>query len=257
MCIDRQRMADELFFGQSQILDSYAPPTHPLVNPEARHYDFDPQAAAELLQSVGWLDLDNDPATPRLSQGVPGLPGGIPFEFTYLTTDEEEKQRAAQIVKDSLAQCGIQVNVATSDWNDLLAPGPDGPVFGRNFSMAQFGWVTALQPPCFLYTSTEIPGPYPEYPKGWGGANASGYSNPDFDGACQQAFTSLPDTPEHQEAHFRAQAIFAEELPAVPLYLRLKLVAMRPDMCNVVVDASAESALWNLEAFDYGENCGS
>jgi hypothetical protein len=40
------------------------------------------------------------------------------------------------------------------------------------------------------------------------------------------------------------------------LYSRLKLVATRADMCGVNVDPSADSALWNLEAFDYGENCG-
>ena len=256
MCIDRQRMADELFPGQSAVPDTYVPPGHPLANPEAKAYPFDPQAGAALLQAAGWVDSDSNPVTPRVSLGVPGVVDGTPFTFTYLTADDAERQQVAQILKESLAQCGIQVEISAGNYEQLFAPGPDGPVFGRNFAMAQFGWVTSLEPPCFLYTTQEIPGPYPKYPKGWGGANASGFSSPEFNQACQTASTSLPDTPAYQSAHFQAQAIFAEELPSIPLYLRLKVVAMRPDMCNVEVDPSADSALWNLEAFDYGESCG-
>ena len=55
-----------------------------------------------------------------------------------------------------------------------------------------------MEPACFLYTSEEIPGPYPQYPKGWGGANASGYSNLQFDLACRQALNSLPDAARTQ-----------------------------------------------------------
>jgi peptide/nickel transport system substrate-binding protein len=139
--------------------------------------------------------------------------------------------------------------------DQLFAPGPDSPIFGRNFDMAQFGWTSSIEPPCFLYTSNEIPGPYPDHLRGWGGANASGFSNPDFDQACLIARFSLPDSQEYGEVHRRAQEIFAEELPAIPLYLRVKVAAMRTDLCGAVPDPSAASALWNLEAFNYGEAC--
>jgi peptide/nickel transport system substrate-binding protein len=65
----------------------------------------------------------------------------------------------------------------------------------------------------------------------------------------------MPDNPAYQAAHYQAQSIFAEELPALPLYLRIKLVVTRPDMCGVKVDPSADSALWNLESFEYGDGC--
>jgi peptide/nickel transport system substrate-binding protein len=254
-CIDRQQMADELFFGKSQVPDTYVPPMHPLYDSKARHYNFDPQAASKLLESVGWLDADKDPTTPRLSRGVPGVPDNTAFQFAYLTADDEEHMRAAQMVQASLAQCGIKVNISAKPSSQAFAPGPEGPVFGRQFAMAQYAWVSSTVPPCFLYTTDEIPGPYPQSPKGWGGANASGYSSPQFDQACPQALTSLPDDPAYKEAHLKAQEIFAEDLPAIPLYLRLKLVATRPDMCEVTLDPSAESDLWNLEVFNYGTGC--
>lgn len=254
-CIDRQKMAAELFLGKSQVVDSFVPPNHPLYNPDVKKYSFDPQAAAQMLQAAGWMDPDNNPSTPRVATGVAGVAEGTPFEFDYLVPEEGEKPQAAQIVKDSLAQCGIRVNIRTQSTDQLFAPGPEGPVFGRDFTLAQFAWVTSLQPPCFLYTTGEIPGPFPDYPKGWGGANVTGYSNPEYDQVCQAAMTTLPDSPDYQKLYQQAQAIFAEDLPAIPLYLHLKVVAMRPDMCGVKVDSSADSALWNLESMDYGKTC--
>jgi peptide/nickel transport system substrate-binding protein len=254
-CIDREKIAAELFLGRSSVPDTYLPPAHPLANPEIRRYPFNPQEASAALQAAGWVDADNNPATPRQAQGIPGVPDGTPFTLTWITSDEPEKQRAAGLVQEALAQCGVQVNAGAGPAETQFAPGPDGPVFGRKFDLAQYAWMTGFEPPCFLYTTSEIPGPYPEFPKGWGGANASGFSNPEYDQACLRAQAALPGTPEYEAAQRQAQAIFAEELPAIPLYWRLKLAAYRPDLCGVQADPSAENALWNLERFSLGEGC--
>ncbi len=255
LCLDRARLVQELSLGETLLPYTYVHPAHPLANPDVRQYPYDPNAASTLLESLGWLDDDGDPGTPRVAISVPGVPDGTPFEVSLLTTDEPQKQQAALMMQEWLAQCGIRLAIVGLPWETLLAPGPEGPVFGRNFSLAQFGWISALYPPCSLYVTGEIPGPYPDYPKGWGGANASGYSNPAYDRACQEALATLPGMPENRASHYQAQQIYAEELPTIPLYLHLKMIAARPDMCGVVVDPSAESSLWNLENFDYGEGC--
>jgi len=254
-CIDREGIASRLFPGQSGTLDTYVPPMHPLYNPEVPKYSFDPQAASSSLEALGWVDTDNDPQTPRLARGVPGIPDETPLQITYQTVNGEVRQQAAEMVKDSLAQCGVKLNITLMDWDKLFAPGPGGPIFGRQFEMAQFGWETSVEPACFLFTSDEIPGPCPEATKGWGGANATGYSNPEFDRVCKTAFNTLPGQSEHADAHRQAQAIFADDLPVIPLYLIPTRLAMRPDMCHVTLDPSAGSALWNLEAFNYGDAC--
>jgi peptide/nickel transport system substrate-binding protein len=256
MCIDRQRIVDELLLGVPPVPDGYLPPEHPLYYAETTHYDFEPQAALELLASAGWDDYDEDPNTPLTSNGVLGVPDGTAFEFTYLVPEDEMRQAVAQIVQESLDQCGIWANIQSQDWSALLAPGPDGPVFGRAFDMAQFGWAESQVPHCFLFLSEEIPGPYPAYPKGWGGGNAAGYSNPDFDLACQTGLHSLPDFETHLQAHHQAQAIFADDLPALPLYWRLRLVAMRPDMCDISSEGIPDYRLSALEIFEYGKGCG-
>ena len=64
--MDRQAVVDEIFFGQSVMIDSYIPPQHPLYNPDVRHYDFDVAAGRALLEEVGWVDDDADPTLREL-----------------------------------------------------------------------------------------------------------------------------------------------------------------------------------------------
>ncbi len=246
-CIDRAKIAAEINPAQPVVLDSYTPSDNPLFNPDIKKYSFDPKAAGTLLEAAGWLDEDNNPATPRLARGVAEIAEGTPFEFAFLTTDEPDKQRVGKMLQESLTQCGIKISVTSLPAETLFAAGPDGVIFGRNFSLAQFGWMGSLEPPCYLFTSQEIPGNYPEFPKGWGGANPSGYSNPDFDRTCYRAMSALPEQAEYKAAHQLAQSIFADDIPVIPLYLRTKMIAISPQICGVVLDPSADSALWNLE----------
>jgi peptide/nickel transport system substrate-binding protein len=45
------------------------------------------------------------------------------------------------------------------------------------------------------------------------------------------------------------------ETPVVPLFMKIKVAATRPDMCGVIMDPSLFTELWNIEEFDYGEGC--
>lgn len=255
LCLDRQRIVQLLFPNQSQVMHTYAPSDHPLFNSQARQYPYDPGAGAALLESAGWLDADNNPSTPRVAQAVPGMVDGTPFQVELLTQDTPERRQVAELIKASLAQCGLEISVRYLESEELFAPGPQGEVFGRKFNLAQFGWSASFEPACELYTTAQIPGPYPDYPMGWGGANASGYSQPEYDAACIQARNSLPDEAIHGEAHLQAQAIFAEDLPVLPLYTRFRLVAARPDFCGLRLDPLTDGVFWNLEAFNYAEGC--
>lgn len=255
MCIDRQALVENLSGRQMQVADLYVPSSHPLYNPDAQHYSYDLKTAADLLKAAGWVDNDNDPSTPRIAQGVKDVADGTLFSIQYLTSDDAEHQAAAQQIQADLNQCGIGVNISFQPVQQFLASGPDGPVFGRNFDLAQFAWITANEPPCSLYLSEEIPGPYPDYPKGWGGVNASGYSNPTYDQACLGALYSLPDMVQHPQKHAEAQAVFAEDLPALPLYWHYRVIVGRPDLCGLPQGSMTESIFSNLELFDYGEGC--
>ena len=255
MCIDREALvADQTMYAQL-FMDSFVPSSHSLHDPEVEQYAFDLQKATALLESAGWKDPDNDPMTPRIAQSVAGVPDGTSFEVEYLVSSEAEPLSDAQSIQNMMEQCGIRTKIIAQQPGDYLAPGPEGPVFGRAFEMAQFAWTGSLEPTCYLYITSEIPGPYPDYPKGWGGVNASGYTNPEYDQACENALYSLSDSPQHRTEYFRAQEIFAEELPGLPLYAHFTVSVTRPDMCNYTSVSATDTQLWNLETLDYGSGC--
>lgn len=253
-CIDRQKLVDEFVPGGA-VLNNYLPPDHPLYNSQAQQIPFDPLAANARLQAAGWIDTDNNPATPRVALGAPGIADGTPFVVTLQTSDEPERQRLAGRIAESLAQCGIQVELASGPAEQVFAPGPDGSVFGRKFDLAQFAWPVSAMPACDLFMTRSIPGPYPQSPQGWGGANASGFSNPQFDQACQAALSSLPGQADYQAAHEQAQAVFADELPALPLFLRPAWVVTRTDFCGLEIEPANLDVYWNIENFDTGDGC--
>lgn len=252
LCIDRQKIVDSVLYGLSSAPASYVPAEYPLYNPDVRAYSFNLNAASALLDQVGWRDVDNDPTTPRQAWGVQNVPNGTPLELSTITTSAAQRVQVSAILTDSLAQCGIKMNVKYLDQTALYAAGPDGPLFGRNFDLAEFAMgSTGVEPPCEWFSSSEVP----NAANHWVGTNVSGYSNPAFDAACQAAQQSLADEPAHAASYRQAQSIFAEDLPVIPLYWRVKVAAARPEVCHFSLDPTAASALWNIEAFDSGTGC--
>jgi peptide/nickel transport system substrate-binding protein len=180
------------------------------------------------------------------------VPDGTPFELNYITTTAAQREQGSKLVADSLAQCGIKVNLTYLDQTVLYAAGPDGPLFGRNFDLAEFAMGSVgEEPPCEWFSTSEIP----NAANFWVGTNVSGYSSKAFDTACEAIHESLADEPQHLEAYHQAQAIFMQDLPALPLYWRVKIAASRPDFCNFSLDPTASTALWNIEWFDSGPSC--
>jgi peptide/nickel transport system substrate-binding protein len=251
LCLDRKKVVDTVLFGLSQVPDSYLPSGHPLHNGNLQKYEFNPATGSQILQQVGWVDHDNDRSTPRQSLGVTNVPNGTPLVLNYITTSATQRRQVAEIFTQSLAECGIGLNLIYSSASDFYAQGPAGPLFGRQFDLAEYAiGVNALEPQCGWFTTAQIP----KESNNWVGTNISGYSNPVFDQSCEQALQSLPGDPEYA-LHQQAQATFASELPSIPLYLRLKVAAARSDFCGFTLDPNASSALADIESFDYGDGC--
>ena len=251
MCLDRQKVIDTVLFGQSSVPLSFVPPNHPLYDKTVSAYNFDPQAALQLLQLVGWRDIDGNPATPLSAVSVKNVPPGTPLMLNYYTTPALQRRQVVDILTKSLGQCGIGVNVQYYSQNDLYAPGPEGLLFGRRFDMIEYAMSTdAVQPPCDWFTTGEIP----NADNHWVGTNVTGYSSAAYDAACHGAQLALPGEPGYKTFYQEAQSIFATDMPAIPLYYRLKVAAARTDVCHFDLDPSA-NPLWNVEAFDAGEGC--
>jgi peptide/nickel transport system substrate-binding protein len=251
LCLDRQQVVDTVLFGLSQVPDNYLAADHPLHNGNVQTYAFNPAEGSKILEQVGWLDHDKDLSTPRQSTGVTNVPAGTPLNLNYVTSSATQRRQVAEILTESLAECGIGLNVAYLPASDLYQQGPVGPLFGRHFDLAEYAiGVNSIEPQCGWFTSPQIP----TEANNWIGINISGYKNTTFDTACNSGLQALPEDPAYT-SHQEAQAIFASELPSIPLYQRLRVAATRPDFCGFTLDSFSTYALTDLELFDYGPAC--
>ncbi|MCI0398893.1 MAG: ABC transporter substrate-binding protein, partial [Chloroflexi bacterium] len=227
MCTDRQGMADEILYGRSEVIHAYVPAGHPLYPQDATEWAYDVGAANSLLDQAGYLDNDGD--------GLREDPGtGRAFVITLLTAAGNEigEQLAVEFSQD-LLECGVEVEVRPLSSDFYFADGPDGPLFGRQFDLSAFPWLISVEPNCALYLSSQIPGPANDWDRSFN--NETGFTNEAFDAACQAALNALPGTPEYATYHTEALRLWTEQVPVIPLLLRLKVAATRPDVVGFIL----------------------
>ena len=92
---------------------------------------------------------------------------------------------------------------------------------------------------CSIYMSGNIP----DETNQWVGTNVGSYQNEDYDAACL-----LPDLTEED-----AREIFAEELPAIPLYFNISAAVSDTKICGISDKIGSRSVLWNMEKFSRSE----
>jgi peptide/nickel transport system substrate-binding protein len=184
---------------------------------------------------------------------VKGVTNGTPLVLNYVTTSALQRRQVSEILAKSLAQCGVGVNLKYYSQDELYAPGPDGILFGRKYDLAEYAiGSVGTEPPCSWFMSNQVP----TKENKWLGVNISGYSNADYDALCRKAQNSVPASQSYKDAYAQLQTIFANDLPSVPLYMRIKAAATRKDMCNFTLDTFAVNDLWNIEELEYGPSCG-
>lgn len=250
-CLDRQTIATSVLHGLTEVPTSYLPLGHPALDTNLSAINYDPEIGNSLLDQAGWLDEDENPSTPRRAINAQKVAYNTPLILNYQTTSTTQRRQVAAILEQSLANCGIGLNVEFISPNDLYAPGPVGPLFGRQFDLAEYALgVDSSEPPCGWFSTSSIP----SEANLWSGTNVTGFSNEEYDAACQAGQSALQEDESYLSAYRQSQIILADQLPAIPLFSRLHIAATRPDLCGFDLDPSARS-LWNAEAFEISETC--
>ncbi|MBK8987558.1 MAG: peptide ABC transporter substrate-binding protein [Chloroflexi bacterium] len=255
LCLNRQAMVDELFYGRSEVMHSQIPSLHPLYSAEIARWPYDPATGAALLDAAGYRDanedgLREDPQT------------GQPFRITYTTTTEFAiNQSLAAMIQADWRACGVDAEISFVPVGSWYAAGEESPLFGRRFDAGQIAWPVGEPTMCHLFASWEITGPdgriNPQTgaPYGsWDALNNTGWWLPQFDDACRKTRALLPGMPGYEENFQETQRLLAENLPMIPLFMRLKLAVIRPGVRNFNLDPTQDSELWNLFALDLGNS---
>ncbi|MEY4233668.1 MAG: hypothetical protein RL635_635 [Chloroflexota bacterium] len=242
-CVDREALADAAQWGQGSAAAGFVPAAQPLQPAPAGSAlpEFDVERAQALLQDAGWLPAGDSGV--RFKQGrALRLRYAVNFP---LSNSGFLRQAVAELLRTQLRACGVDLQVQPFTSADLYGEFPAGVLFGRQFDLAQFAWLQPGEPRCELFTSAELPGAANP-----GGSNYTGYRSAAYDTACSTARFARTRAAA-QAAHAAAQQLLIDELPALPLFFRLRIGVAQPGVRGLQLDASQPSPLWNIEELDF------
>jgi peptide/nickel transport system substrate-binding protein len=190
------------FNGLQTPAHSVLSPTTFGYNEEAANlYDYDPQAAAELLEEAGWTDTDGDGIREQ---------NGEPLKVVYPASPVYESAYM-ELLSAYLNEVGFEVELITMDDAGIFEFGVEG-----NHNMLGMGW-TSADPGVlrFVYHSENIEA----------GSGFTRFVSPELDGALEDAGVQL-EAAERAQSYRDAQQIIMENALALPLHLYDRVMMM-------------------------------
>jgi len=203
--LDRAQIVARLFEGRQTVAHSNVNPLDWPHDPGVRQYPHDVARAAALLAEAGW--------TPG-PDGIRRNAAGERLSFELMTTAGNRSREAVQqVIQAQWRALGVEARIRNE---------PPRVLFGETLSRrrfqgaALFAWISAPEGvPRTTLHSTEIP----TAERNWSGQNYTGFRNAEMD-ALLEALPIELDRERRRGLWQRLQAIYAEELPALPLWFR-------------------------------------
>ncbi len=196
--IDRQAIVDAMFSGHARLAGGLLVPEHWAGVDNMPGYDFNPDKAKALLQS---LDISSLPP----GQVERNAGGELQIYLSYKTSNDPTRIRLATIYQAQLKKIGIHLNIQSYDWGTFYSDIKKG-----RFQLYSLAWVGIKSPDIFQYVfdSTAIPP---------NGANRGRYRNEQADRLIKQAAETASIT-EQAKLYQQLQTLLQKDLAAMPLW---------------------------------------
>lgn len=203
--IDRGKLSEQLFKGKQPVAHSNVNPLDWVTNPDTPKYAFDPERAKKLLEAAGWTEIRG---------GIRHNKAGERLTFALMTTaGNRTRELIQQIIQGQWRQIGVDARIMNQPARVFFGT----TVTQRKFDgVALFAWISAPEsvPRTTLHSSF-----IPTAANNWSGQNSTGFRNAEADTLIDQIEREL-DREKRKALWYRLQALYAEELPALPLFFR-------------------------------------
>lgn len=229
--IDRKSMVDKLFDGKFVIADTWMSPLKPEHSNDVAHYTYDPAASRALLAEMGWK-----PGADGICVNSEGQRLSFPFA---VSAGNKLRELLQQVIQSEWKQICVEA-VAKNELPRAL--------FGETLKKRQFqgavlySWLFNVSgSPRQILGSDQIPSEENNH----SGTNYSDWRNDTVDQDIKLVETEL-DAEKRQVAWTEMQRIYAEELPALPLFFRVEVHAIPKWLHNLVPTGHNDYAvLWS------------
>ncbi len=196
MGLDRRSLVGTVLEGRGLVAHSPFSSCSWALDPQGPTVSYNPDDARQRLEALGWVDADGDGIREN---------DGQTLALELLVTDDRQSTAIAQEVARQWLTIGVAAQVAPVGFNDLVS----GRLGTQEFDAALVELSLGGDPdPYVLWHSSQ---------SGGVGQNYTSYVNREADELLEQARRTWEPT-TRTNLYRQFQAIFAEELPALPLY---------------------------------------
>ncbi len=203
--LDREQLSAQLFGGHQPVAHSNINPLDRIYSEDVPVYDHDPALAEALLEAAGWSPGDD---------GIRRNAAGVRLSFPLMTTaGNKSRELVQQVLQSQWRKLGIEAVIRNE---------PARVFFGQTMSrranpgLSMYAWLSAPESvPLSTLRSDQVP----EESNGWSGQNFPGYRNPRMDALIDAIEIEL-DPDKRRPMWAELQALYATDLPALPLYFR-------------------------------------
>ena len=205
LALDRPRIVAQLFEGRQTVAHGLVNPLDRMADPDVRQYPHDPARAAALLDEAGW----------RLApDGIRRNAAGERLTLELMTTaGNRSREQVQQVLAAMWRAVGIEARIRNEPPRVFFAETLSR---RRHQALAMFAWISSPEnvPRASLH-SDEIP----RAERTFSGQNYPGVRHAEMD-ALLEALPIELDPEARRPLWNRLQAIYAEELPSLPLWFR-------------------------------------
>lgn len=203
LIMPKEKIIDEILSGYGTAINSpipfYRTPYEPLASEDEIEYSNKKQQAIELLENNDWSLNENGIYEKETEDSISTL------SFSLSTANVEELVKVAELIRDSLKEVGIEVNLKIFEPNDLTL----NVIRPREFESILFGQV--------ISGDLDLYGFWHSSQRNDPGLNIAGYANIDADSLLDKIRT-LSDENEINELLQKFEKEVINDVPAIFLY---------------------------------------
>lgn len=235
LAVDRQTIAEQLYGPTGQPTANFLVAPEPFSSANTE-FTYDLEAAAALLDQAGWADTNGNGIRDK---------NGQEMEVIFQTSVNPVRQKTQEIVKQSLEQLGLGVELKTIDASVYFSGDPASREtlerFQADLQMFTTG-NTNPDPGTYMktYTCSEIA----QQANNWSKSNYSRYCNPAYDALWQQAASEL-DPVVRQDLFIQMNDLLIEEAAVIPLVHRADAVGVSSRLTGISL-TPWDLGTWNI-----------
>ena len=235
--INRKGLIHDLYQDQFTLVHTYLPPRHWAYDPRIEAIPFDLEEAARLLAEAGWKKKGKD----GILRNARGEKMKLYMSAMSGARVTEELQ---QIVQADLRTIGVDLVIDNKPQKVFF------PEFARPRKFPHLSFYSWIMSPSSVGSTMWKSDMIPSTNNRFTGQNLPGWRNAEVD-ALLRDVTHVIDEPRRKAMMRRVQEIFADELPAIPMYFRPVISVSVPALKGMSPTGTQTPVSWNAWTWDF------